>query len=183
VIDLIDCAEEHRWLLLEWRNSDRVAPFMYDRDPIAAEVHDRWYTELLTRERRRGWVVTMDDKPVGAGFLSDHRAEHRRAEFGLYLADEATRGKGVGTAALYLLCEHAFTVMGLHKLCCEAFSFNEAAIAMYQKVGFGEEGVLRDHFLREGNWVHVHQLAMFENSWESRRAALSPKLKKRGLIS
>jgi UDP-4-amino-4,6-dideoxy-N-acetyl-beta-L-altrosamine N-acetyltransferase len=183
VIELVDCAEEHRWLLLKWRNSSMVAPYMYDRGPISEKVHDAWYSQLLKRDRRRGWVITMGEQPVGAAFITDHSPENRRASFGLYLADKSTRGRGVGTAAQYLLCEQAFDGLALHKLCCEAFSFNDAAVMMYKAVGFEEEGLLRDHYYRDGDWVHVHALAMLENTWADRREQLATNLKERGLIS
>jgi len=183
VIDLVDCAEEHRWLLREWRNSDLVAPYMYDREPIPRDAHDRWYTRLLQRVDRRGWVITMDGTPVGACFITGHDPEHHRAIFGLYLADPSTRGRGVGGAAQYLLCEKAFDELRLHKLCCEALGFNEQAIAMYKKMGFVEEGVLREQLLRDEEWVDVHLLALFERAWSDQRDALAEELRERGLIS
>ena len=97
--------------MLEWRNSERVAPFMLDPEQITAEVHDPWYSRLLDRQERRGWIITMAGRPVGAAFVSGIEAKNSRGEFGLYLADESTRGQGVGGAALYLLCEQAFATL------------------------------------------------------------------------
>jgi UDP-4-amino-4,6-dideoxy-N-acetyl-beta-L-altrosamine N-acetyltransferase len=183
VIGLLDCAEEHRALLLKWRNSDRVAPYMLDDREIPEDVHDAWFTGLLGCQGRRGWVVTLEGRPVGAAFLAGIQPAHRRAEFGLYLGDESVRGKGVGSGALFLLAEQAFGRVGLHKLCCEALSFNEQALASYRRIGFEEEGVLRDHLFRNGRWVHVHMLAMFEDRWKERRDRLAAELRQRGLLS
>lgn len=169
--------------MLEWRNSDLVAPFMFQNETIPPEVHDEWYSRLLDQRGDRGWIITMDNRPVGAAFISGVDMDQRRADFGMYLADDSTRGKGVGRAALYFLCEYAFTTMELHKLCCEALSFNQAAIALYEKVGFEKEGVLRDHIFREGRWIDVHLLAMFEDRWAVQRGLLTPRLKELGLIA
>jgi UDP-4-amino-4,6-dideoxy-N-acetyl-beta-L-altrosamine N-acetyltransferase len=183
VIELVECAEKHRWLLLEWRNSDAVARFMFQADPIPADVHDAWYTRLLERRERQGWLISMDGTPVGAGFISGLRREHRRADFGLYLADSSARGRGVGAAAVYLLSRHAFEHMALHKLSCEALSFNTGAIATYSKAGFEEEGVLREHIRRDGRWVDVHVFAMLEDEWLRRGPVVAGTLKERGLVA
>ena len=172
VIELVPCAEEHRWLLHTWRNTREVARFMYHDEPVAATDHDRWYTALLTDEQRWGWVVTADATPVGAAFITDYAPEHRRASFGLYIAEPAQRGGGVGRAALCLLCEYALDQLALHKLIGEALSFNAPAIALYSRLGFREEGILRDHLQREGCWLDVHAMALFEDDQdELRRAA------------
>lgn len=170
MIHLIPCAEEHRWLLYGWRNSAEVARYMYDDRPIAEADHDRWYSALLADENRWGWVVAEDDTPVGAGFLTDYRPHDRRAAFGLYLAEGAQRGRGVGRAALCLICEFAFDRLGLHKLIGEALSFNSGAIALYGRLGFVAEGELRDQFLRDGQWVGVHLMALFEDGLAQLRA-------------
>jgi len=182
MIDLIDCEESDRWLLHEWRSSDEVRPYMYDRAEISRETHDAWYTQLLRREGRMGWIIAMDGKPVGAAFVSQHDHENRRATWAFYLADPSTRGRGVGSAVEYLVLEHAFGELGLHKLCCEVLSFNTAVVAMHKKFGFVEEGRLRDHWYRDGEWVDTHVLAMFEDAWAERRKRFGEQLRSRGLI-
>ncbi|MGM3293799.1 GNAT family N-acetyltransferase, partial [Escherichia coli] len=70
----------------------------------------------------------MDGISVGAAFMSDIDLLNRRASWAFYLADESTRGRGVGGAVEYLVLHHAFEVLGLHKLCCEVLSFNAAVV-------------------------------------------------------
>jgi RimJ/RimL family protein N-acetyltransferase len=55
------------------------------------------------------------------------------------LVDRRWRGRGVGSALLRAAVEWA-RGQGLHKLCLEVFPHNTAAIAMYRKAGFAEEG-------------------------------------------
>lgn len=183
MIDLGECAEEHRWLLHEWRNSPEVAQYMFDPDPIPRDVHDAWYSRLLAGHGPRGWVVRSNGAPVGACFLTRHSPRDRHASFGIYLADPATRGHGVGGAAQYLLCERAFDEVGLHKLNCEVLGSNTAAIAMYERLGFVVEGVQREQLMRAGEWVDAHLLALFEAAWAKDRGVLANTLRERGLIS
>lgn len=55
------------------------------------------------------------------------------------LVDGGWRGRGVGSALLRAGIEWARD-RGLHKLCLEVFAHNTAAIALYRKSGFAEEG-------------------------------------------
>ena len=57
------------------------------------------------------------------------------------------RGRGVGSALLVAAIDTA-REEGLHKLSLEVFPHNEAAIALYRKFGFVEEGYRVKHFRR-----------------------------------
>ena len=177
MIELIDCEESHRWLLHEWRSSDEVRPYMHDRAEISRETHDAWYTQLLRREGRMGWIIAMDGKPVGAAFVTQHDHENRRATWAFYLADPSTRGRR-GQRGGVPRPEHAFGELGLHKLCCEVLSFNTAVVAMHKKFGFVEEGPARSLVPRR-EWVDTHVLAMFEDTWAERRKHFGERLRSR----
>ena len=182
MIRLVPFAEEHRWTVLEWRNDPGVAPYMYTTQPISREVHNQWFTRQLEGRDRQGWIIEMDGIGVGAAFISEVDSDNRRATWAFYLADPVTRGRGVGSAVEYLVLEEVFTVRGLHKLCCEVLSFNTAVVAMHHKFGFQDEGLLREHYRRDGEWVDVHVLALMADRWAERRGDLALKLRSRGLI-
>lgn len=182
MIQLVEFREDHRWQVLDWRNDPGVAPYMYTTEPIARDVHDAWFTRQMQGGDRQGWVIEMDGAGVGAAFISEVDDVNRRATWAFYLADPVTRGRGVGSAVEFLVLEEVFTARGLHKLCCEVLSFNAAVVTMHKKFGFEEEGVLREHYLRDGEWVDVHVLAMFDHQWAERRDGFRDKLRSRGLI-
>ncbi len=64
------------------------------------------------------------------------------ADWGFYAAPEARKGSGskLGVAALGF----AFETLGLHKVCGQALDFNEASIRFHLRLGFQQEGVLRE---------------------------------------
>ena len=61
---------------------------------------------------------------------------------------QAWRGRGVGSALLAAAIERA-RAEGLHKLTLSVFARNEAAIGLYRKHGFIEEGRRVRHYRRE----------------------------------
>lgn len=84
-----------------------------------------------------GTVVAVADGRV-VGMLHVDVSRHGFGEFGM-LVDRGWRGCGVGSALLQATVEWA-RGHGLHKLCLEVFAQNSAAIALYRKYGFMEEG-------------------------------------------
>lgn len=80
------------------------------------------------------------------GMIHIEASRHGFGEFGM-LVDRTWRGRGVGSALIQAAVTWA-REHGLHKLCLEVFAQNEAAIALYRKCGFVEEGHRVKHYRR-----------------------------------
>ena len=74
------------------------------------------------------------------------------------------RGRGVGSALLGAAIEWARSE-GLHKLSLSVFAHNEAAIALYRKLGFVEEGRLVKHYRRQSGefWDAIQMGLLLED--------------------
>jgi len=72
------------------------------------------------------------------GSIHVDASRHGYGEVGMAVARD-WRGRGVGSLLLAAAIEWA-RERGLHKLCLSVFAHNEAAIALYRKFGFIEEG-------------------------------------------
>ncbi len=72
------------------------------------------------------------------GLLHVEASRHGFGELGM-LVGRDWRGRGVGSALVQAAISRA-RGQGLHKLCLEVFARNTAAIALYRKSGFVEEG-------------------------------------------
>ena len=84
-----------------------------------------------------GSVVAVAGGQV-VGMLHVEASRHGFGEIGM-LVDRGWRGLGVGSALVQAAISRARD-QGLHKLCLEVFARNTAAIALYRKSGFVEEG-------------------------------------------
>src|SRR5262249_24973532 len=81
-----------------------------------------------------------------AGFLQLERSRHGFGEIAMAVAP-GYRGHGIGSALLTAAIDTA-RAEGLHKLTLSVFAHNEAAIGLYRKVGFVEEGRRVNHYRR-----------------------------------
>ena len=84
-----------------------------------------------------GSVVAVARGQV-VGMLHVEASRHGFGEFGMCVGRD-WRGRGVGSALVQAAAGWA-RGQRLHKLCLEVFAHNTAAIALYRKSGFTEEG-------------------------------------------
>jgi RimJ/RimL family protein N-acetyltransferase len=115
-----------------------------ERDGIAAEP------PIDVEKRAETWrldgtlVAAAGDELIG--FLHVEASGFGFGEFGMLVARE-WRGRGVGTALVAAAIEWS-RERGLHKLSLSVFPHNEAAIALYRKFGFEQEGYRKKHMRR-----------------------------------
>jgi RimJ/RimL family protein N-acetyltransferase len=115
-----------------------------ERDGIAAEP------PIDVEARAASWrldgtlVAIAGDEVIG--FLHVEQSHFGFGEIGMMVARD-WRGRGVGSALVDAAIEWA-RERGLHKLALSVFPHNDAAIALYRKFGFVEEGRLEKQIRR-----------------------------------
>jgi RimJ/RimL family protein N-acetyltransferase len=109
-----------------------------ERDGIATEPPvDTDERAAMFARSADGSIVAVADGEI-IGMLHVEVSRHGLGELGM-LVDRGWRGRGVGVALVAAAIERA-RGHGLHKLCLEVFAHNAAAIGLYRKCGFAEEG-------------------------------------------
>jgi ribosomal protein S18 acetylase RimI-like enzyme len=109
-----------------------------ERDGIATEppVDVDQRTALFARSAASTVVAVGDSQVIG--MLHVEVSRHGFGEIGM-LVDHGWRDRGIGSALIQAAVEQG-RQQRLHKLCLEVFAHNAAAIALYRKCGFVEEG-------------------------------------------
>jgi putative acetyltransferase len=104
-------------------------------------------------------VAVVDGMIVGNGGL--RRFADRRqhvASLGMGVRDDFT-GRGIGSALLGELIEIADNWLNIRRVELTVFVDNAAAIALYKKFGFVNEGMLKDYAFRAGKFADVYTMA------------------------
>ena len=152
----------------ELDNNETVMHYWFE-EPYEAyvELCDLYDKHIHDQSERR-FIAVVDDVPVGLVELVEINHIHRRAEFQIIIAP-AHQGKGYAKIGTWLAIEYAFTVLNLHKLSLVVDVDNAAAISVYRRHGFQDEGVLRQEFFVNGEYRDAIRMAVFQPDFLARR--------------
>lgn len=76
------------------------------------------------------------------------------------------KGQGIGKIVLELIKELAFKELNAHRLWLDVFTDNEKAYQMYLKSGFKQEGLLRESYLRKGQYTSQYIMSILKTEWK-----------------
>jgi UDP-4-amino-4,6-dideoxy-N-acetyl-beta-L-altrosamine N-acetyltransferase len=157
---------------------------MYRDDPISQDEHQRWFQNILEDSASsRVRILESDSQASGLASLTKIDLRNRSCEWGGYLAPEIDRGGGVGRAMLFLSLEHAFEELDLNRVAVEVIVGNDAAIKLYESIGFLQEGLLRERAFRRSGPVDALILAMLRSEWTENKKENKKGLVARGLLT
>jgi UDP-4-amino-4,6-dideoxy-N-acetyl-beta-L-altrosamine N-acetyltransferase len=128
-------------LVLAWRNHPSVRSYMLTQHEISQEEHRNWFERVKGDKTRQQLIVLDEDNPIGfVQFTSV--CQGGISDWGFYLRPGASKGSGrkLGQSAL----AYAFEDLNLHKVCGQAIECNTASIGFHHRLGFTEEGRVRD---------------------------------------
>lgn len=138
--------------LVEHANSRVVWLNLRDRFPHPYTARDaRAFLKTVLAERpETNFAVDVDGAAVGGiAFKIQDDVERIGAELGYWLG-ERVWGRGIATAAVRAVTEHALATHGLHRVFALPFAHNRASARVLEKAGFTLEGVLRSSAIKDG---------------------------------
>jgi RimJ/RimL family protein N-acetyltransferase len=109
------------------------------------------------------FTITLkpEDKPIGKIYVSKlNRAEDSMDITRIYIADPALRGKGYGEEALRALLQYAFINLHMERVTIDHFEKNRVAAALYDKIGFTNEGLMRNAGKKNGRYINLQLKSM-----------------------
>lgn len=139
-------SEEGRWILTSssWRSVGE----------------ERSYLKAVQRHADAAVFVVEDDGRI-VGRLSlardPHPSSQHVADLGL-MVSAGHRRRGVGKALLEQAVRWA-RESGVRKLELHVFPWNEPALRLYESFGFEQEGLRREHYARDGEYVDAVLMA------------------------
>lgn len=135
-----------------------------NRDEIEAQIEERAEAddgiELL---------ICVEERPVGRVSIRDIRQDH--GDLGYWLLPEE-RGQGYTTEGVALLVDHAFEMLGLHRVYARTIDDNDASRAVLRRLGFTHEGTYREHVYTRGAYRDTEHYGLLASEWPGVDAVL-----------
>ena len=115
------------------------------------------------------WTIAAagTDQCIGHVGLYQIDGRVRKGQYAILIGDLTLWGKGLGTRVTEAVVSWAFTQLNLHKVSLHVLTNNERAIRIYELLGFRPEGILRDEQFRDGQFLDLMLMAVFEDEWRT----------------
>ena len=171
-IELVELTADHIEMVREWRNSKEVSSYMYSQNQISKEQQERWFQKVSKDDSCRYWLIKYDGKFLGLASVTGIDKVLSSCYWAFYLGDTSVRGAGIGGKVEYHVLKYVFEELGLNKLRCEVFVFNDKVIKMHEKFGFRREAYYREHAQIDDEFKDVVGLAMLKSEWNKTKALI-----------
>jgi diamine N-acetyltransferase len=151
---------EHLGGVMTWVNDRDVMQYFANRQTPIVEDEERAYLEALVRSPNdRAWSIYFGQDYVGQCSVNQIYWPAKNGRVFIAIARKH-QGRGIGPAALAQMIERAWGELDLHKLWLIVRRDNRGAQAMYLKLGFEFEGVLRDEYCVGGAYFDMVRMGL-----------------------
>ena len=156
---------------IEWRHQPLSIRFNPLRAMSNEEISKKLETDgadlsRLEKHESFSWFVAADGQVVGTVSLKNISQSMAYGEIGYGIA-ESHHGKGIATAGVRLMIDKIFSESRLRRLIALVHEENHASRRVLEKLGFQEEGLLREHYLINGSPVNEVLYGLLKREWVS----------------
>lgn len=148
-------------------NEESTLNRLSDPFHVSQEEQVEWFTNLSkSRKQRRYSIVKIaDDELVGVIRVDQIDLVNRNCEIGADVIPSMRR-LGIAFEAYGMIINYLFGNLGMHRLHLFTLESNNAAINLYQKLGFRKEGILRESISRNGSFANLYMMALLSQDWK-----------------
>lgn len=165
-VELCPLEREDLEFCVEHLNDPAVRHGLARSTPLSMTEEESWFESQAETDDDTVFAVCRDGDLMGTCGLHGIDRRSGVGELGYWLAPEY-HGQGYATDAARAVAGYAFDEQRLAKVYAKAFGFNDASQRVLEKVGFQQEGRLRDHFYIDGERVDVLEFGLFPDELEA----------------
>ncbi len=161
--------------LHRWQNDEeimRLARSFPDHVISMVALEAEFEKELRGEDTgRRAYIIEEKStgKPVGWATIRIHQFQRRMtsADVGLALGEKKAWKKGYGTETSGLLLDEVFQQLNLHRAEWWTYAENTVSVKLAEKMGFREDGRLREAVFFDNRFHDMVVLGMLRNEYKS----------------
>ncbi|MBU9721647.1 MULTISPECIES: GNAT family N-acetyltransferase [Bacillaceae] len=164
-LTLDDVEDRYQWCLDKEVTKHLNMPEKYP--PFSKDETRSWVEKCINKTNgyEQKAIVTEGGKHIGWVDLKNIDKMNKHAELGIAIGDKEYWGKGFGLAAMKEMLLWGFNELGLNKIWLRVEVDNEKAIKSYIRMGYVEEGILRQDRLRNGEFVDRLRMSILKQEF------------------
>ncbi|MCM3454957.1 GNAT family N-acetyltransferase [Heyndrickxia oleronia] len=164
-LTLNDVDDRFRWCLDKEVTKHLNMPEKYP--PFSKEETKSWIKMCINKTNgyEQKAIVTEEGMHIGWIDLKNIDKLNKHAELGVAIGDKTYWGKGYGFSAMKEMLQWGFNELDLNKIWLRVEVDNEKAIKSYKRIGYVEEGILRQDRLRNGEFVDRLRMSILRHEF------------------
>lgn len=165
-IEVSDVSENY----LKWLNEPDVTSGLASGTFPSTMSSLQKFVEQKSTDKNTVMLAICDketNKHIGNIKLDNFDWVSRTCELGILIGEKDFWGKGIGTEVCKLTIQYAFQQLNIRKVLLCVYSNNPGAIKVYEKLGFVNEGTLRQHIWSNGQYIDKHYMGLFATEFKS----------------
>lgn len=181
-VDLREFTEEHLQLpnYSAWLRDLEVVQGIYRLEylkPLNVSEIEKYARSMIASKDDCyfGIHLKQDGQFVGTAKLGHIDWRTGTGDVGVLIGEKGMWGKGLATDAVQTLCSYAFKTLSLRKLTGGTAANNLGMISCFQKLGFIEEGRLRQKLLMNGNYIDQLLFGLFPSEFNTETLSVRTK--------
>ena len=164
-LTLNDVEDRFQWCLDKEVTKHLNMPEKYP--PFSKEETRSWINMCINKTNgyEQKAIVTEEGRHIGWIDLKNIDKLNKHAELGVAIGDKTYWGKGYGLSAMKEMLLWGFNELDLNKIWLRVEVDNEKAIKSYKRMGYVEEGILRQDRLRNGKFVDRLRMSILRHEF------------------
>lgn len=156
--------------LYEYKNDKTVSDMLVGYSTgYTYEDIENWITFHNSKEDEVLFVISRREDNFCVGHVGLYKIDDRvkSCEFGILIGLKSLWGKGVGTAVTRGIINYGFDTLQMNRIGLDLLEHNDRALALYKKVGFVREGLLRQAQKKNNQYVNLVLMSILKSEWRS----------------
>lgn len=171
LVGLAAIEKEDLRALLDWRNNADFRKNFREYRELSMEMQERWFEKSVLNDPSTLMFSIrkmIDRELIGCCGLCYINWVHRHADLSIYIGLNNFYIDDIGYAedSCKILLNYGFMELGLNKIWTEIYEFDEKKLSLYRRLGFSEDGNLRDNHYYDGKWWDSKILSLLKSEYK-----------------
>lgn len=156
-------------LKVKWINDEEINEFLHYDLPLCPDRTLNWFNKIMSNNSREDYIYEFitENGPVPIGLIGllgiDNK--NRKAEFYIVNGEKKYQGRGLAKVATKEFLKHTFLKHNLNKIYLYTEVDNLPAQKLFEKIGFQQEGLLKEDLIYMGRKVDRYYYAIYREDF------------------
>jgi len=134
-VKLRQCTLQDSSLLRYWRNQEHVASQMIQKDLVALQDHNVWFSEA-SKKQDRLYIYSDGEKDVGSFQITHIKDDKSTCRCGIYVGDIKYQSSVLNVAAAIYMYDIVFNEIKVELALASVVDSNRSALLLNKSLGF-----------------------------------------------